>query len=56
MKSGRERKRQMQRRQECFLTYCEIDAARKKKEEEARRVRLEKLLLERLEARRRANV
>lgn len=38
--------------QELFLVRCEQDAKRKKREEAAKRARLEKLLLERLEARR----
>ena len=38
--------------QELFLVGCEQDARRKKQEEAAKRARLEKLLLERLEARR----
>ncbi len=40
------------RKQELFLVGCEQDAKRKKQEAQAKRVRLEKLLLERLEARR----
>lgn len=38
--------------QELFLVRCEQDAKRKKQEAAAKRARLEKLLLERLEARR----
>lgn len=38
--------------QELFLVGCEQDARRKKKEAAEKRARLEKLLLERLEARR----
>lgn len=38
--------------QELFLVSCEQDAKRKKQEAAAKRARLEKLLLERLEARR----
>ena len=40
------------RKQELFLVGCEQDAKRKKQEAQAKRVLLEKLLLERLEARR----
>lgn len=40
------------RKQELFLVGCEQDARRKKKEAAAKRARLEKPLLERLEARR----
>ena len=40
------------RTQELFLVGCEQDARRKKQEAAAKRARLEKLLLERLEARR----
>lgn len=38
--------------QELFFVGCEQDARRKKQEAAAKRARLEKLLLERLEARR----
>lgn len=38
--------------QELFLVGCERDARRKKQEAQAKRARLEKLPLERLEARR----
>lgn len=43
---------EQKRKQELFLVGCEQDARRKKQEAAAKRAQLEKLLMERLEARR----
>lgn len=50
--NGRITRYKQKRIQELFLVGCEQDERRKKQEAAAKRARLEKLLLERLEARR----